>query len=91
MLIIVGPERWWMTTASSVCRGVVLTSSRVKSASSAAICSGLIGLVEHWQVGAIAVFWEVSGTNCQYLCFRCWVLTSHYGWYWYFWCKVEGW
>lgn len=54
-----------MTTASSVCRGIVLTSSRLKSASSAAIWSGCIGLVEHWQVGAIMVLWEVSGTDHQ--------------------------
>jgi hypothetical protein len=54
-----------MTTASSVCRGVALTSSRCKSASSAAIWSSWKGLAVHWQLGAMAVFWEVLGTDHQ--------------------------
>jgi len=30
----------------------------------------------------MAVFWEVSGTNHQYHRVRCWILTSHFSWYW---------
>ena len=67
-----------MTTASSVCRGAVLISSRLRSASSAAISSGWRVLALHWQTGAMAVFWEVSGTDHQLYRVRRWILTSHF-------------
>ena len=80
-----------MTTASLVCCGVVLTSSRLNSASSASIRSDWIGWSEHWQVEATVLVMVVSGTGHQFHRLRCRGLTSHVGYIDYVWSKVERW